>query len=448
MTVPSQLPVSSLARGACPTLDAPMLTGDGYLSRVSLIGAISPVQLVALCTLSERHGNGMIDISARGNLQVRGLTPTSAAALEADVRSLALPLREGLAVEWSPLAGLDPTAKVDPRPLGLEIMARAQHLRGSLAPKLSVVIESCGLIRLDDLLADIRLVATENDGRKGWHIRLGGTARQGRVIGFVQEDQAADCVAALLDHFATLGPRTRGRDVDPVGLPDHVSSVLVTASSMNDISAERSHHDAFGLFDLNDGRSGMRVALPFGQIQSRQLKAFADMAERTGIRHVRPAPDHTLLAMGSRDACAALRAAAKTHGFITDEHDPLRQIDACPGAPSCQSARLDTHALGRFAAEEAGEFFDGSLSLHLSGCLKACAHPTAATLVFAGTDDATHLVIQGKTTDTPAKRLFPQTEAAALSALSALLRLERQPGETSRDCLRRLGPQRIAAALA
>ncbi|MBT9370557.1 precorrin-3B synthase [Rhizobium sp. CSW-27] len=444
MSAVPTLSTASMARGACPALDAPMLTGDGYLSRIALVDAISPRELAALCALSERHGNGMIDISARGNLQIRGLTPTSAAALEADVRRLALPLREGLAVEWSPLAGLDPTTDIDPRPLGLAIMARAKDLRGSLAPKLSVVIESCGLIRLDDLLADIRLVATENDVRKGWHILLGGTARQGRVIGFVHEDQAADCVAALLSHLAALGPRTRGRDVDPAGLPEMVSHAL-EASTPQLLSP---HRDAFGLLDLKDGKCALRVALPFGQIQSRQLSAFADHARRCGIESVRPAAEHTLLAFGSRQACTALQAAAKTHGFITDVNDPLRQIDACPGAPSCQSARLDTHALGRLAAEEAGELFDGSLGLHLSGCLKACAHPTAATLVFAGTDDATHLVIDGKTTDTPAKRLFPQTEAAALSALSALMRQERQPGETSRDCLRRLGPERIAAALA
>lgn len=444
MTVSSPLPAISMARGACPALDAPMLTGDGYLSRVALIDAISPSELAALCALSERHGNGVVDISARGNLQLRGLTPSSAAALEADVRSLALPLREGLAVEWSPLAGFDPATDIDPRPLGLEIMARAKDLRGSLAPKLSVVIETRGLIRLDDLLADIRLVATENDDRKGWHILLGGTAKQGRAIGFVQEDRAADCVAALLDHFATLGPRTRGRDIDPARLPETVCPAL-EAFPLPLLPPDR---DAFGLFDLNDGRSALRVALPFGQIRSRHLAAFAETAERAGIDHVRPAQDHTLLAIGPAEACQTLQAAAATHGFIIDEHDPLRQIDACPGAPSCQSARLDTHALGRFAAEEAGELLDGSLSLHLSGCLKACAHPTAATLVFAGTDDATHLVIDGKTTDTPAKRLLPQTEAAALSALSALMRQERQPGETSRDCLRRLGPKRIAAALA
>lgn len=444
MSAVPTLSTASMARGACPALDAPMLTGDGYLSRIALTETMTPVQLAALCALSERHGNGMIDISARGNLQIRGLTPSSASALEADVRSLALPLREGLAVEWSPLAGLDPTSDIDPRPLGLEIMARAKDLRGRLAPKLSVVIESCGLIQLDDLLADIRLVATENDGRTGWHILLGGTAEKGRAIGFVQEDRAADCVAALLSHLAALGPRSRGRDIDPAGLPETVSCAL-EASTPQLLSP---HSDAFGLIALKDGLYALRVALPFGQIGSRHLAAFAETAKRAGIDCVRPAPDHTLLAIGPAEACQTLQTAAKTHGFITDEQDPLRQIAACPGAPSCQSARLDTHALGRLAAEEVGELFDGSLSLHLSGCLKACAHPTAATLVFAGTDDATHLVIEGKTTDTPAKRLFPQTEAAALSALSALMRQERQPGETSRDCLRRLGPKRIAAALA
>ncbi len=114
---------SSMARGACPALDAPMLTGDGYLSRVALIETISPAQVIALCSLSVKHGNGMLDISARGNLQIRGLTSESAAKLEADVRALDLPLREGLAVEWSPLAGFE--KGIDPRPLGLAIMEHA-----------------------------------------------------------------------------------------------------------------------------------------------------------------------------------------------------------------------------------------------------------------------------------------------------------------------------------
>lgn len=88
-----------MRRGACPALSTPMMTGDGLLARISLVEAISPLELASICRLALMHGNGMIDISARGNLQIRGLTETSAPHLDADVRAMNLPLRDGLAVE-------------------------------------------------------------------------------------------------------------------------------------------------------------------------------------------------------------------------------------------------------------------------------------------------------------------------------------------------------------
>jgi precorrin-3B synthase len=98
-----------MRRGACPALSAPMMTGDGLLARISLVDAISPGDLAEICRFALKHGNGMVDISARGNLQVRGLTETSALMLDTEVRAMNLPLRDGLAVEVPPLAGLDPS---------------------------------------------------------------------------------------------------------------------------------------------------------------------------------------------------------------------------------------------------------------------------------------------------------------------------------------------------
>jgi precorrin-3B synthase len=183
-------------------------------------------------------------------------------------------------------------------------------------------------------------------------------------------------------------------------------------------------------------------------MEANSLAAIASAAETLGISGLRPAPDHALVAFGPEEACQALLAVADMNDFVTRGEDRLIGVSACPGAPSCRSAHIRTHSIGRYAAGQNAELLDGSVRLHLSGCLKGCAHPTAATLAFAGTENATHLVFEGKTTDTPLKRLALRTEAEALTALSALMRLERRPGETSRDCLRRLGPDRIAAALA
>ena len=60
-------------RGACPGLSAPMPTGDGLLVRLMPTDSVVVADLLALCAAARRDGNGTIEITARGSLQVRGL---------------------------------------------------------------------------------------------------------------------------------------------------------------------------------------------------------------------------------------------------------------------------------------------------------------------------------------------------------------------------------------
>lgn len=450
LALPSSLaPLSPLARGACPALSAPMQTGDGLLTRVALATPIRPGELLSLCDLSRRHGNGILDITARGNLQIRGLDDRSAIALEAAVRDLSLPLREGLAVEWSPLAGEDVFEVADPRPLGQAIIALDRPLAERLAPKLSVVVDGGGAIRLDHLLADIRLTAVHEDGALHWLLTLGGTAEKGRKLGLVADEYAAEVTQVLLEHLVRLGPKARGRDIDPahpdiqrLGIQERISWLTPDTAP-----ASPAQMVPFGLFPLAGPLCGLRIALPFGQMDAARLAALAEVSARTGILWLKPAPDHALVLAGPQQACIQVLDHAEKSGFITGGSDPLAEISACPGAPACRSGHYLTHETGRFAAREASALLDGSVRLHLSGCAKGCAHPGPATLTFVGAEAGTHLVFEGKTADTPLKTLVPHTETAALAALDRLVRLQRRPTETSRDCLARLGPQVIAAAL-
>ncbi len=61
-------------RGACPALSAPMPTGDGLLVRLAPAGTIALAALAGLCAAAREHGNGIVEITARGSIQVRGLT--------------------------------------------------------------------------------------------------------------------------------------------------------------------------------------------------------------------------------------------------------------------------------------------------------------------------------------------------------------------------------------
>src|SRR3712207_6697032 len=105
-------------RGWCPGVRRPMATGDGLLVRLHpFAGRLSADQAHFIARAAREYGNGHLDITARGNLQIRGVREDTYPAL------LALLEREGLVepdgdgpnrlTVLSPLAGRDPLDHCD-----------------------------------------------------------------------------------------------------------------------------------------------------------------------------------------------------------------------------------------------------------------------------------------------------------------------------------------------
>lgn len=416
-----------MRRGACPALSAPMMTGDGLLARIALTEAISPGQLTEICRLAVKHGNGMVDISARGNLQVRGLTEATAPLLDIDARALDLPLREGLAVDVPPLAGLDPTEVADPRPLAEAIRKGARSISG-LAPKMSVVVDGRGQLRLSGLLADLRLVAA---GPAQWMVVLGGTEATGGIWGTLPAAEAVEALLILLGRLAAQGGKARGRDL---------------ASGLPSVSVCQDPASPFGLLPLSADRHAVGVGPAFGQARAEQLIRLCEEAARLGIIAVKPALDHSLLFFGTHQQCLALQTFAKNRDFIIAAQDARSQIAACPGSPACASATIASHEIAARAAAECGALLDGSFKLHITGCAKGCAHPQATSLTLCGTANGVLLVAGAKAADAPFASIPFVDTNAALRRLSQLVGSEKQEGETAAACLSRLGPARLATA--
>src|SRR5207302_7260971 len=103
-----------LRRGLCPGLSQPMATGDGLLVRLTPTGAtMSCEAFAALCTAARNCGNGVIEITSRGSIQIRGLTEASVKSFAAAVAGIDLAFGEGPPVLSDPLAGLAPEESVD-----------------------------------------------------------------------------------------------------------------------------------------------------------------------------------------------------------------------------------------------------------------------------------------------------------------------------------------------
>ena len=100
-------------RGVCPGLSQPLSTGDGLLVRITPAGTIALDAFAALCAAARAHGNGIIEVTARGSIQVRGLSTQSAPRFADAIAALGI-AADSVPIVCNPLAGLDAAESFDP----------------------------------------------------------------------------------------------------------------------------------------------------------------------------------------------------------------------------------------------------------------------------------------------------------------------------------------------
>ncbi len=398
----------------------PMPTGDGLLARLRPEGlAFSPVALAALARAAGQWGNGIIEITARGSVQVRGLRPDTVDPFAQALDAAGIVAATGVPIEISPLSGIDPDELIDTRAICKDLQGRVADLVGQLAPKVSVVIDGGGAIGLGALKADLRLTAldAENFAFFAGEVPLGTIAVADAVVR----------VEALLRDLAGMGPKARGEDL-----------------RRGEPRAPAATRHGPGRLVLVDGSEALIVGLPYGQVRAEALAEFAQAAPAD----LRPAPHQTLIVTGLNKADAGrLRALAETLGLVTRADDPRRAIAACPGAPACASGRFATRPVAEALAPLLAGFGSESIGVHVSGCAKGCAHPAAAPLTLTGREGGIGVIVAGRAGDS-AEIVLPQAELlAAMARLAGLLHDNRAQGESLAALLARLGPARIAERL-
>jgi len=416
-------------RNACPTIARPMETGDGLLARLPPLGPLALDAIRAIGDAAARFGNGIVEVSSRGSVQARGLSPASAPAFAAALAAIGI--RDSRpAIHVPPLAGLD--HGVDVRPLAGALRVAAAPLGARLAPKASVVIDGGGGVSLDAIDADVRLVAAGSVVA----LAIGGTAATARPVGLVRPDRAVAAATTVLEMMAEAG--MRARDLDP--------SAVVVPGATPGMHPAPHRSEPIGTHRLRGGRIAIGIGLAFGQADAAVLAALVDAAEAAGATALAPAPGRALLAIGVRDHDSFRRHAA-ARGFIVDAGDPRRAVVACAGAPACGAGRMPAREIAASLTNAAAPILDGTVTLHVSGCRKGCAMPRAASLALVGTGEGLALAVNGRAMD--AVPIGPGTgdSVTAAARLSAAVADARRPGETAADAIARLRAGGVAALL-
>jgi precorrin-3B synthase len=357
-----------------------METGDGLLARLTPSGStIALDAFIGLCAAARRYGSGIIEITSRGSIQIRGLSAELAPLFAADAAALRIEGSDGIPVLTDPFKSDSLAAQLRTALAGTELAAQ-------LSAKVSVVVD------LDGFVADILLRTVDNTHL---HVALGGDAITASALGVVPLGRGADCVVRLFTWLAALSPHSRMREAVARGgllaFKTAIADLLIDAPA----PPPRPPFEPIGIHRHASGNM-LGVGLPFGHSDSERLSGLAVAARRSGASGVRTSPCRALLLMGLRpEAAPALVAEAATFGFIVDPRDPRRRVVACAGAPICASGQIATRAMALTIADAARLLPPGEI-VHLSGCAKGCAHPAPAPLAVFGRDGRCDVFVDGE----------------------------------------------------
>jgi precorrin-3B synthase len=407
-------------RGACPGLSAPMPTGDGLLVRLMPTEPIAPAAFARFCAAARQHGNGTIEISARGSLQVRGLTPRSAPMFAAAVADLEIIAQEGVQVITGPLFD-EAGPHLGIAGVTLELRRAPEHAQLVLSPKVSVVVDGDGGLHLDAVPADIRLRATGPAQQPRFCIGLGGNGTTAAWLGSIAPGDAVEVVLGLLRILAAHGPTARAADILRSNDVVAFHSVLDPAIAPAAPPPRRTPAEMVGLHPLRDGTSAVGIGLAFGHVHADPLAEITRLAAAHGARSVRPAPDRALLLIGvAAPDAIELTAAADQLGFVVRAGDPRRRIAACPGAPACTFGLIAARAIATSLAPALAAHLPSGpgVAVHISGCAKGCAHPAPAALTVVGTARGCAIIRDGSASATPAHHVDPAHLAAEIARLA------------------------------
>ncbi len=371
---------------------------DGGICRVRLPGGrVEGAQLRCLAEAAGRHGSGVLELTNRANLQIRGVPADQADGLiqrlldaglgprvpgADDVRNLLL----------SPAAGLDPQARLDVRPLTrrlLRLLEEEPRFHG-LSPKFALSLDGGEALAMLDHPHDLWLSALDGpDGEPAFAFGLAGCVpREAHDRPALAAFPAAGVeagVAALLHLFLDVaGPEcARMRHLltrEPAEtllrrLGERLDFPLLQGPWLETWRRSPVAADApVGLHPQRQTGLCLVGGVPtLGRLEAPVLVGLADLAERVGDGGLHLTPWQSLMLPNvPLERAAESLAGLEALGLTTRAGRPVTRLVACSGSLGCARALADTKAdaLGLARRWPADLPFP---AVHLSGCPRSCA---------------------------------------------------------------------------
>ena len=399
---------------ACPGLLRIVPALDGGICRVKLAaGVLSAAQALAIADAIDKHASGIVDITNRANLQLRGVKRGHEEALIAALLDAGLGPQDATHAQAddvrnvmvSPAAGRDAHALSDTTALAADLLTLLQGdpRCAALSPKFALLLDGGERLMMLDHPHDIWFSAmpTSEYAEPLFAFGLAGcppvAAEHANALAAVAASDVPALTRALLHTFLDLAApeHTRMRDV----IAAHsVDNVLAHAEHQSGISLLRSEPverwrrepaDASRRLGARQQRDGQRWHIgaqpALGRMNSTTLRGLAVLAQQQNHEgatlHMTPWQTVLLTDIDTSNVAATLQT-LETLGLATTPHNPLTRVIACAGSTGCAKSLADTKA---DALKLAARGVPAQTQVHLSGCPRSCAAAHCAPYTLLAT---------------------------------------------------------------
>ena len=374
---------------ACPGALQVHQAADGAMARIRLPGGmITAAQMAMLAGVSSRLGSGTLELTARGNVQLRGITDVAAVA-DAIAAAGLLPSATHERVRnivASPLSGRS-GGNVDVREWVGELDAaicahpRLAELGGRFwfslddgRADVSGLGADVGVHRLDD---DCALLLAGRDTGVRLAVSDVACTLVGVAVRFLESRGKAWRVTEL-DNLQDLIPGAVGARPQRVEAPP--ASGGVPPPACGGVSAKPFPpvtKAPVGWITQKDGRVTLGAAVPLGILSARVAEYLAAIEAPLVIT-----PWRSVLVCDLDETAAdvSLRVLAPL-GLVFDENSPWLTVSACTGSPGCAHSAADVRAGAAQALRT-----DSAVHRHFVGCERACGRPPAGEVLVATGD--------------------------------------------------------------
>ena len=375
------------ARDRCPGILAFHDAEDGGLTRVRLAGGrITPSQLQAVAAAAE-IGSGLVELTARANLQVRGLP----AGAEVELASLlgAAGLLPSPAHDHARNILASPVAGRHPRSLVATDEVVQELDRGLCGDPALATLSGRFLFSVDDGSglalgneADLALVAMPSAGHESSMFAL--TVAGTRTIARVAPGEAAGLALRAASAFLQVRAEHGGDAWRVREIPDGAERVARLVGTETQAAALIATGDRDyplpGVRVQNDGRAAVTALAPLGRLDRESVSAVAALVGAYG-EDLRLSPLRTLTVIDvAAERADRLADELEALGLLVAAASGWAGISTCAGFGFCRNACLDVRAAAERRAEEREE---GAPREHWSACERRCGETPGVEIAIS-----------------------------------------------------------------